>query len=315
MRVDQIITLVWVGNLALLGSTGYVGWKFWEQKKLGTKVAPVEWPEPKGTTGPFTRWPGPFTAFKAIVDTQVNGLVPPPPPPPNTGPVTPVDIGTSFRNRITIVSAFEGSEPPLTMVKISDSGTEKMISLGQRIDDWKLIDVRIDHALSKARVTFSNPHYEKGPLVIEQDVKAWADPSKTGGFVLPPGEPPFSADRVDRGHLDTQAWNPPGTGDWMVPAPEVYWWERWGEEEIVAKTKFVARPEGVEIASVPPNAALDSTRGLTQGDVIVSINGVAVKTLDDILAYLRGPGRNESRYAVVIERNGARRTTVYRVSR
>ena len=315
MRVDQVITIVWAGNIALLGGTGWVGWKFWEQKKLGSKAPVVAWPESAGKDVPLQGWPGPITGFKPIWDTQVNGLVPPPPPPPDTGPKTPVDIGEIFRRRISILSAMQGSDPASTYLKISDSGTEKMIGLGQRIDEWKLIGVAIDREKAAVRALFSNPNYEKSPLAIDQEVPPWKDPTKGGGFVAPPGEPPFSRDRVRRDYVDTQAYQDPATGEWNVPAEEMFWWSEWGTEEILAKTKFVARPEGLEVASQPPRAALDSMRGVVQGDVIVSINDVPVKTLDELLAYLRGPGSNKTRYAVVIETNGARHTTVYRVHR
>lgn len=66
---------------------------------------------------------------------------------------------------------------------------------------------------------------------------------------------------------------------------------------------------------MPPRAALNGTRGIVQGDVIVSINGVEVRAPADITGYLRGDGAGLSRYVVVIERDGSRRTQVYNVAR
>lgn len=317
MRVDQILTLLWVGNAALLGGTGWVGWTFWQQRQAQREVPKFAWPETE--VPPISRrWPGAVGGFRHIWDTPLNGLVPPPPPPPDTGPAKPVDVGASFRSRIKIEKAIDASDPELTILVISDNGQQRQVSQGQAIDEWQLQKVRIDRETGAAIARFYNPRYEKdqGTIEIRQEFPELKD-------ILAESAPPFTrevggalADGLGTlGPNDPQAWLDPETGEWQVPSAEVRYWEDAGQKEILQQTKFVERPNGLEIASQPPRGPLLNTRGLNQGDVVVSINDVAVKSMDDVYRYFRGEGRGLRRYVFVIERDGRQRTQTYNVRR
>jgi hypothetical protein len=315
MRVDQVITLVWVANVALLGGTGYVGWTFLQQKQAQREVPKVAWPETEQGTIQ-TRWPGAITAFRHVWETPLNGLVPPPPKAEDTGPVAPVDIGVAFKARIQIETGIEGSDPSGTVAKITDGGQPKQIQLGSSIDGWQLVEFTIDRKTAQARAKFYNPRYEKndGTVVIEQSVPAMKDPTGAPLWKREVGGP-FDESTATLGPEDPQGFFNRATGEWDITAEEVLWWRWNGQKEILEQTRFVPRPGGLEVASMPPRGPLNNTRGITQGDVIVSINDVAVKTLDDVYAYFRGEGRGQRRYVIVIERDGKQRQQIYNVQR
>lgn len=316
MRVDQVITLVWAGNIALLGGTGWVGWRFWEQKKASREIAQATWPESAEALPPMDRWPGAMEAFQPVWKTPLDGLVPPPPKAADAAKPVVETIEQRFRNRIKIVNAVVASNPVATILKIQDGGQDSVIALGQIIDNWQLLTVDIDKKESKVRAGFANPNYEKGILYIDQVIETWKDPATPGATPLVKefGGPVAAGEAVMRPD-DPQAFLNPATGEWDVPERETTWWEVNGTSEILEKTKFVSRPQGLEVASLPPRGPLSNTRGVTAGDIIVSINDVAVKSLDEVFAYFRGEGRTQTRFVVVIERDGARKTQTYNVVR
>ncbi|MCE9635960.1 MAG: PDZ domain-containing protein [Planctomycetes bacterium] len=316
MRVDQVITLVWAGNLALLGGTGWVGWKFWEQKKASREVPQTEWPDSGDVLPPMDRWPGPVEAFQVVWKTPLDGLVPPPPKAADTSKPTVESIEQRFRNRIKIVNAVVATNAVATILKIQDGGQDTVLALGQILDNWQLMSVEIDKSKSQVRAGFANPNYDQGLLYIEQVIAELKDPATPGATPLVKefGGPVSSGEAALRPD-DPQAFLNPATGEWDVPERETTWWEVNGTGEILEKTKFVSRPGGLEVASLPPRGPLSNTRGVTTGDMIVSINDVAVKSLDELFAYFRGEGKTQTRFVVVIERDGARRTQTYNVVR
>lgn len=316
MRVDQVITLVWAGNIALLGGTGWVGWKFWEQKKASREIVQTEWPESGEALPQMDRWPGPVDQFQTVWKTPLDGLVPPPPKPPEETKTVVETLEQRFRNRIKIVNAVAATNPAASILKVQSGGQELVVALGQIVDEWQLVSIRIDASKSQVIAGFTNPMYEKGVLVIEQAVEALKPIATEGaGRLIRRFEDAFSADAAKLSPDDAQGFLNPATGEWEIPEKETLWWEFNGPSEIVEKTKLVSRPQGIEIASLPPRGPLNNTRGITQGDILVSVNDVAVRTIEELYAYFRGEGRELTRFVVVIERDGARRTQVYNVAR
>lgn len=318
MRVDQIITLVWAANVALLGGVGWVGWQCWETKKAGAPDLTCEWPE--GVVAePPSRWPGDVSGFRHIWDTPFNGVVPPPPRKETDAPVVKVDPATAFRNRYTIEAGIPATSARARMLMLKDGqgGRSFAVSPGELVDDaWQLISVDVSMKTGAVSAKFRNPNYEKGDLTLEQVVPTLAPLTEKAPKPFTPGY----GDLVNQGaatrtRVTVQAWFDDVSQTWEVPAEEAEWWAAWGQADVLDKTKLVARPQGVEVASMPPRAALNGTRGIVQGDVIVSINGVEVRAPADITGYLRGDGAGLSRYVVVIERDGSRRTQVYNVAR
>lgn len=311
MRVDQVITLVWVGNVALLGATGWVGWKFWQQKKARTQVAQVAWPDADAKDPVAQKWPGPLKDFKHLWETHLSGLVPPPPKPVEDVKRQPDDLRTLFRNRVKIESAFGGSAPAV-VIKDQQSNSQRLMVLGEKFDEWQLVAISQD-AGGLIHATFRHPNDPQGPFELVSDKPVIPpvaehghrpfEPTLDGGFARP--------GTVDPKKVEPQAWVDPATGEWQVPFEEQVWWMEFSDAEILKKTIFASRPEGLEIASQPPRAALDDTRGISKGDILVSINGVPVKTIEEVQAYFRGEGKGKARFVVVVLRDGRQRTQVY----
>ncbi|MGE0435266.1 MAG: PDZ domain-containing protein, partial [Planctomycetota bacterium] len=81
------------------------------------------------------------------------------------------------------------------------------------------------------------------------------------------------------------------------------------------KPKSVYNPEkreyeGIEMSNVPEES-LAYKRGFRPKDVIISINGVTVRSVTDVKNYVRN-NKNLPQYVVVFERNGARQTRTFR---
>ena len=320
MRIDQIITLVWAGNVALLGGSGYVGWRFYEAKKAQSRpAAEDEWPETAEGGLPPTRWPGAIAGFEHLWKTPLSGLVPPPPEPKAGPKVEKIDMAQAFKNRVKIQSGAEASSPAFTMVTVTVDGQSQVLRPGNRIDDWKLVRFWIERApdtASTGYAEFENPQYEKRTLVLKQDIADGKEASTPGAApLIKEFGGPLTEGDVNEFLIETQAYFDPVSKAWVVPYDEYKWWAVWGTKDVIEETRFVPRPEGLEVATRPPSASLDGSRGVEQGDVITTINGHPVKTLDDVFAYLRGDGQNETRFVVEIQRDGAKRTIVYRVAR
>jgi hypothetical protein len=331
MRVSQVHTLVWAGNVLLLAATGWVGWEFWQTKKAQSQLPPVEWPVADKATATGPRWPGPLTDFEHIWKTPLNGLVPPPPPPPVPPDVPKLDAANEFKKKVKVLAAWLG-EPAAeaTIVNIEWGGKPVSIGLGHVIEDtvegkpfrWQLQKVAGRKDDGGGILTFHSSQVEKagGFVVVEQPhvtVPAWPP--------FPPAPPDRDAldeKNVTRGVLTEQAFRDPDTGAWTVPAGETAWWRVHGEDVVLKnlKTQDVVAPDGrklgVKLMSHPGEGSVVGTdRGISKGDLIKSINGVAVGSMGDVMLYLRGEGRGATKYIVVVERDGAERTLTYRIVR
>src|SRR5207244_1316753 len=110
----------------------------------------------------------------------------------------------------------------------------------------------------------------------------------------------FVGDEVaENGPLDPKAYEDPVTHEWVIPETEQNWIEQYAEKDILPQlaTKPDVDAQGVShglriMSSIEANApALGPSHGINQGDIIRSINGVAVTSKEDILNYLRGDGK------------------------
>jgi hypothetical protein len=320
MRVDQVITLVWVGNVALLGATGWVGWKFWEQKKARTQAPVVTWPTAEAKDPVAQKWPGPIRDFEHLWKTHLSGPVPPPPSPVAEVKRAPDDIRTIFKNRVSIVGGFTHSDPEASAIQLSDAqaaGGSRWMRTGESIDEWVLVGIATDEK-GFIHGRFQHP---ADPLGVFDIASTKPQVAQVGEEGKPkPFQPTFDNTfatpwEVDPNNVPRQAYFDEKTNEWQVPFEEQVWWSKYGNEEILNKTTLVARPEGLEIASQPPRAALRDTRGITKGDILVSINDVPIRSEADLQAFFRGTGRSARRYVVVIQRDGKLRTQVYNVRR
>lgn len=333
MRVSQVQTLVWVGNVLLLAATGWVGYEFWQAKKSQSQLPPVEWPIADKPTTTGTRWPGDMAKFEHIWKTPLNGLVPPPPPTDKPTERPKLDPANEFKKKVKVLSAWVG-EPAAeaTVVNIEWGGKPLSIGLGHVLDDtvegkpfrWQLQKVTSRKADGGGVLQFVSAQVEKdgGKVVVEQQVT----PSGTLATDPKPFKPVFGPgidpESVSATFLAEQAFRDPDTGVWTVPVGETDWWQVHGESLVLntLKTQDVIAPDGrklgVKLMSHPGEGSVVGTdRGMSKGDIIKSINGVSVGSMADVMLYLRGEGRELTKYVVVVERDGAERILTYKVVR
>jgi hypothetical protein len=68
--------------------------------------------------------------------------------------------------------------------------------------------------------------------------------------------------------------------------------------------------EGIELTRVKPDS-IPARAGLSEGEVLISINGHPVTSVNDAIQYVKKEASNTSRWEAVFEKNGRRFTRVY----
>jgi len=322
MRIRQVQTLVWIGNVLVLAGAGWVAWGFVQTKKAQAGAGKSEWPEVAAK--PIeTRWPGEVKGFEHIWKTPVDGQIPPPPEVKIEKPVQ-VDPAVEFRNKLQITGGMVGSSVT-TSIQFTFDGQAKTLRLGETIDgvgkSWQFIRFEWDRLTGTANARFVAGDLDVAVSQKPAGLKPLTD-DETRKFVaefVPGGPIDPQAVRLDK--IQRPAFLDPATGEWTVTSEEALWWETFGESAFLSKlaakaeTDAEGNPRGVRLVTVPTLPALSGGRGILTDDVIVSINQVPVKELKDVTNYLRGDGRGLERYDVVVERSGAQKTIVYKVER
>jgi hypothetical protein len=336
MRVSQIQNLTWAGNVLVLGCVVWVGLQFWRVKN---QKPPVEDPWKKAKTDDVgkQRWPGERSAFDDIHKTPINGKPPPPPAPP--APPVKIDRTTEFKGKLKYLSGVQfPSSPEMSLARVTYDGKEMWIQPGDDVGGFRLIEFNLvpvkqpaaapgkpslKDESKLARMVFRNPD-AADPLVIEQPDPQSKPLLEAGKGLV---ETPAETEGIKRGRcpksgpLRNTGFQETG-GDWIITDDEQLWIELYGDELLLPnlgmkpETDSAGNPRGVRITALPESKTpLAPSHGLFMGDVIRSINGVAVSSKEEIVEYLRGPGKGLPKYKLVVELNGAERTVVYRVPR
>ena len=336
MRVSQIQNLTWAGNVLVLGGVVWIGVQFWHVKNAKPAPEPA-WAKAKSDDVGKQRWPGEESAFEVIHKTFISGKVPPPPPPPEKA--KPVDRTQEFKAKLKYLSGVQfPNSPEMSLARVTFDGKEVWIKPGDDVGGFRLIEFTLvspkaappapgkaslkDEA-KIARMVFRNPD-AADPLVVEQPVpppQSLADPNGPGLVQKPEETEAIKRGRApENGPLKSVAFQETN-GDWIITEDEQLWIEVWGDTHIAPKlamkpeTDAAGSPRGVRITGLPESGTpLAPSHGLTIDDVVKSINKVPVSSKEEILEYLRGPGKGLARYVVVVERSGAEREVVYRVS-
>jgi hypothetical protein len=327
MRVSQIQNLTWTANVLVLAGLGWVGWQFWVTHKQKPSLE-WKWPEVKASVG-TGQGPKPLDTYQPIWSVPISGKVPPPPEPPKP-PEVKKDRWAEFQGKLAGVSGFQviGDEAR-SIARLNYAGKDISVKPGSEIGGSGF-------QLTKWTLTKNADRSQTMSLVFH-DLKEGVD--RTKDVVIPPpaglvgtGEPPvrrpsrdgFVGEEVpEKGPLDATAYQDPVSHEWIIPEAEQDWLDLYGEKNILAQVptkpdvdaqgvshglRILGRPE----AGAP---ALAASHGINEGDTIRSINGTRVTSKEEILNYLRGPGKGLTTYSVVVDYNGKERTVVYRVSR
>jgi hypothetical protein len=326
MRISQIKTLCWASNVLVLAGAGYVGTHFWETYQARGQKAEVEWPAETGPESIQKRWPGEITSFRPIWTTPVNGLVPKPPE-PEQGPRVEKKLDEKFlaKHQCSTVLFVSGSPfDSVAYVRATGGKSDVTLRTGEAIDGFTLIGFERTGAGAPVLV-FTHPEVE-GLVRLEraaQPAPPLFDPppvqSVTENDLV---KPTVTRTRISRHAFQDLLEDPSGL-TWFVPTEEIAWWAEYGESEVFSKLVVnVAAtedgtPRGIRLMSQPgQGSAVGSGRGLNQGDIVISVNGVPVRGKEDILGYLHGDGKGLRRYDVVVEsESGLQRTVVYKVER
>jgi hypothetical protein len=326
MRVSQIQNLTWTAHVLVLAGVGWVGLQFWATR---ARNPALEWAWPTvRPVGPDETKSKDLTAYGPIWEVPIGGFVPksikdaPPPPPP--------DRWTEFQSKLAGVGGFQVvPDDARSVARLRYAGRDISVKPGCDVGG-------AGFQLTKWTLTTHADRSRTMSLVF-RDLKEGVDrtkderipaPSGLVGTGAPPVKRPcrggFVGDEVpENGPLDTKAYEDPVTHEWVIPDAEQDWIELYGEKNILAQvpTKPDVDAQGVShglkiVGSIEGAApALAASHGIDPGDIVRSIDGVAVTSKEDVLDYLRGDGKGRTTYAVVLDRDGKERTVVYRVPR
>ena len=336
MRVSQIQNLTWAGNVLVLGGVVWVGIGFWKVKTAPPVPEPA-WVDTKTDDVGKQRWPGEMSAFEVIFKTPINGKVPPPPEAKKE--VVKLDRTAEFKGKLKYVTGVEfPNTPERSLARVTYEGKDVWLQPGDDLSGFRLIEFRLIPVKPQlgadgkpapqefgrtAHMVFNNPDDQAKPLTIDQP-----DPTSKplvadgkGPVEIVPETNDIKPGRISEAGALKGAFQEPG-GDWIITDDEQLWIEAWGDKHVVPnlamkpETDANGTPRGAKITALPESKTpLAPSHGLVVGDVIRSINGVAVNSKEEILEYLRGPGRGLNRYEVLVDTNGTEHTVVYRVPR
>ena len=338
MRVSQIQNLTWAGNVLVLGCVVWVGLRFWRVKVESAKPVPEPaWAKAKTEDVGKQRWPGERNTFDDIHKTPINGKVPPPPEVKKE--VVKIDRTQEFRNKLKYLSGVQfPSSPEMSLARVTYDGKEIWVRPGDDVGGFRLIEFSLVPAKAAAavpgkpalkdeaklaRMVFRNPD-AADPLVIEQPEPPAQTLANPGEKLVQTQEETESIKKglaPEAGPLKCQAFQETD-GDWVITEDEQLWIEVWADKHVLPnlgtkpETDADGNPRGVRITALPESKTpLAPTHGVHVNDVVRSINGVAVNSKEEIVEYLRGPGKGLKEYKVVVDSNGAERTVTYRVPR
>jgi hypothetical protein len=324
MRIKFLKQLLWVLNTVFVLAIVAIALRYFllgGPKRTGPRSAEQLLPPlPEG--GGKIKGEGklPSASYSVIWDLAIHGL-----PPVKVDPVGPrPDVKTipplarDYDLAWTLVDENDPWQSYAHLVKKADPTVAVNAPLGYMVEGvWKVI--RVDNWEAEFE------QEDSGETVILKMSR-----TATDGMVRPVGDP--GAGQPQGGiiggppELDPVAdfKNGPqrgrarkiGTNHWQMGPGEVQWWDRNGEkvlEEVALqqeKDPETGRPAGVRIRSFSDSSMLKA-RGLLPGDVVKSINGTPVNSKQEAVAYVKGPGKDATRFVVVVERKGRLVTFTY----
>jgi len=324
MRISQLKTLCWVGNLVVLAGVGWTVLQFVDAYQARAQKLEVVWPgEDKPVRGIERSWPGDLGAFSHIWETPVDGEV----PKPDTGPAVVVDKRTEaekFKQGTFFRGGIIHDDTVQSIVRIERGGKILYALVGEIIDNWQLIGVT-GSVEGAAVATFQHVDPSVTDLVLLEE-ELIEMPFKDGDMpfqrvVDDDPDSPVGPD-PERKVLKRQAYvaDRAKPNDWTVPPEEWHWWRRWGASEVFEKASFATKKDadghavGLEVrSSLGAGTPVARGRGIHKGDVIKSINGTPITSEEDAARYLREEGKGLDRYEVEVEdATGKTRTMTYR---
>ncbi len=261
----------------------------------------------------------PAMSYRYIYDLPISGQPPvtadPAESPGETAPVSP--LARNYRLAWTMVDFRDFLHCYAHLVRRDGAKPARTVdvTIGGKVEDWKLVMVRKDEA------DFENTRTgDRVTLKAEREAVPALAPAGSGE--TNPRRGPTLGTRPE----DWNSTRPPremvekSPGVWEVPRQTARWWGEYGEERLQdvslqpvvnPKTK---KPMGLQVRSIKKGSILER-RGIRKGDILRSINGHRVGSRQEAIAYLKGEGRGLTRYVVEIDRDGRILTLTYNVHR
>jgi len=321
MRIKGLKKLLWVLNTLLV--CGIVAYALFFFILGGVRRRGARSPEqvlgklPKATTGIKDADKVPVDFFRYIHELPINGD-PPPPPVEAVDPGEAVRIPPLAQNYKLLWTKVDVGNPWASFAHLESrktAGKTTHVSLGQKVDRWKLILVE------NYKAKFED---ENGESVVLEVDRPEPDSFGTAGGKDEPdvpdrigGKPKEPVTKDSGPHREAIERSP---NNWEVPPEEVEYWGEFGEQVaedvgvLTVTDPKTKKAVGLQIKSIKERSILNR-RGVKTGDILKSINGNPVRSRQDVLNYLKGTGKGLSRYQLVVERNGRDVTTTYNVKR
>jgi hypothetical protein len=323
MRIDQLQNLTRFANVLLLGGMVYVGYLFYGAQTSRADVRTAEWPEDVKVRSTVSAWPPAMPQFVHIYKTPVNGLVPPPVVVKETVKGPPPDPWAEFKKQIVYKSAWIWPDPFSTMVQFEyPRGQEVTFRLGEKIGpDWQFVGfatvprTNIMEA-EKLELCF---RYLRDDTVYT-DVVSGAKPELADGLLAPAAPKyldPIADNTVSESKLPVQAYFSKERSSWIVPRFEVAWWRAFGPKAFAAaKVEFQSGNETVRAGvlfsdSINAHPTLTGKRGISIGDLVVSVNGEPVTSVEHLLRHFQGRAPGAETFTLTIVNSGQERSETY----
>lgn len=293
MRMDQLVLLGRVGvclaGAALVAAAGVFRTAYAERHAAASVV---DWPA--STPTEIARdWPPAFHSLSDIWTPYVGGVVPVRDDDGGDRPDEPTPTERFLRDTTFLGACDLISSPLDTSVALQRPDGEHVLSVGETVDLWRLLEVEYLQDTWQFRLHFR--HVRSGDEATVETPARTRDWERVGR-PFPRVEDSPMLDIVPRHTLprDAQAYYVPTRREWFVPRGELAWLRAWAEEDLLPTLELApqhdARGEviGLAIHGQPGRGTpLVGPRGLRRGDVITRVNGASQRSAQGLAASLR----------------------------
>ena len=324
MRVKFLRQLLWVLNTVFILAIVAIALRYFllgGPKRAGARTAEQILPVlPEGGRDLEGNRVLPADSFRIIWDLNIHGIPPAKPEiseaQPTARAITP--LARDYDLGWTLVDRNDHWRSYAHLIRKADPTTTVNAPLGYMVEGvWKVIRIDNWEAEFEEEASGQTVVLKMAKNVPDGVVRPAVDPVGTNGndSVIGAKTPLDPAKDYQNGPQVGRAIKV-GTDHWQMGKGEAEWWDRHGEKvlEDVAlqeeKDPETGRPDGVRIRGFSDSSMLKA-RGLLPGDKVKSINNTPVNSKQDAIAYVKGPGKNSTRFVVVIERKGALMSFTY----
>ena len=289
MKQAKLINgLLWVANILLIVGLFVYGWTFfWSDNHVKDLVA-LEEIDDYYTGGPTSRPPD-----YRVIASVANPLT------PKTKPVANTPVAAAFQ--ATLIGTFP---PDFVFLKIgndetlAEKGEKIMVKGAEVLRGWKLTECY------RERAVFSDGKRS-------QELKLSVPTIGSGGPIAVGGG--RKGETYDPSKFKTRKIHSSASREvWLMDPNEINWAMQNFQSEMEKNVTVSPTSNGLRITSIN-SGSIGISRGLKSNDVIRSVNGHSMKSLQDIKKMQDDP-RNQRRRSmtIVVQRSGRNMVLEYR---